>query len=61
MIAFLFGFFAVVAAYYCVRAVLEFKGDGLSVIRIILSGIFCVIMAFYGISSFLTARRISRS
>ncbi len=61
MIGFLFGVFAVGAAYYCVRAILDSKGDPGSIIRVILSGIFFIIMAFYGISSFLRARRISRS
>ena len=61
MIGFLFGVFAVGAAYYCVRAVLDFKGDPGSLIRVLLSGIFFVVMAYYGISSFVRARRISRS
>jgi hypothetical protein len=61
MIGFLFGVFAVAAAYYCVRAVLDSKGDPGSFVRVILSGIFFIVMAYYGISSFLKARRISRS
>ena len=61
MIGFLFGVFAVGASYYCARAFLDSKGDPGSVIRVILSGIFGIIMAYYGISSFVKARRISRS
>ncbi len=61
MIGFLFLVFAAAAGYYCVRAALDTKGDPGNIIRVILSGVFAIVMAFYGISSFLKARRISRS
>ena len=61
MIGFLFCVFAVGAVYYCVRAFLDAKGDPGNIIRVVLSGIFGIIMAYYGISSFVKARRISRS
>ena len=61
MIGFLFGVFAVGMGFYCVDGMIHFKGDAGSVFRILLSGIFAAVMAFYGISSFVKARRISRS
>ena len=61
MIGFLFGVFAVGMGFYCIDGLIHFKGDPGGFFRVLLSGIFAAVMAFYGISSFLKARRISRS
>ena len=44
-----------------VRALREFDGNPASLVRLSLTVVFVAIMGFYGISSFLRARRISRS
>ncbi len=61
VIGFLFVVFAFGAGSYCVRAALDFRGDPASLIRMFLSGIFFVVMLYYGVTSFRKARRISRS
>ncbi len=61
IIGFLFLVFAVVAASYVYRAVRDFGGNMEGLVRIALPGIFAVVMAWFSISSFLRARKISRS
>lgn len=61
VIGFLFIIFAVVAGYYVFNAVRHFEGDVESLVHIILPGLFGALMAYFGISSFLRARKISRS
>ncbi len=61
MIGFTFLVFAVFSGRSVYKAVVEFDGDGESIFRVGLTGIFAVLMAFFGISSFLRARKISRS
>jgi uncharacterized membrane protein len=61
VIGLLFISFAVMAAFSGIRAWRDFAGDAQSLFRVILSAIFSLIMAGYGISSFRRARKISRS
>jgi len=61
IIGFLFIVFAVVAGSYVFRAVRNFDGDVEGLFRIILPGLFGVVMGYFGVSSFLRARKISRS
>ncbi len=61
IIGFLFVVLAVWAVPSGIRSVREFDGDAESFFRILLIGLFVTIMGGYGISSFLRARRISRS
>ena len=61
VIGFLFMIFAVVAAFYVVRAVRSFEGDMEGLFRIVMPGLFGLLMGYFGVSSFLRARRISRS
>ena len=61
MIGFIFLVFAVFSGRSIYKSITEFNGDGQSVFRLALSGIFAVLMTFFGISSFLRARRISKS
>ena len=43
------------------RDVRSFDGDGESLFRLLLTSLFALMMAWFGVSSFLRARRISRS
>jgi len=61
VIGFLFLIFAVVAAFYVVRAVRAFEGDMEGLFRIVMPGLFGLVMGYFGISSFWRARKISRS
>jgi predicted CDP-diglyceride synthetase/phosphatidate cytidylyltransferase len=61
VIGFLFLIFAVVAAFYVFRAVRDFSGDVEGLFRIAMPGMFGLLMGYFGISSFLKARKISRS
>ena len=61
VIGFLFLVFAVVAGFYVFRAARAFEGDIESLLRIVLPALFGLVMGYFGISSFLRARRISRS
>ncbi len=61
MIGFIFLVFAVVAGFAGYRTFRHFTGDPGDLLRIVMCGIFVLIMAAYGISSFLKARKISRS
>jgi hypothetical protein len=61
VIGFLFIVFAVVAAFSGYRTWMRFNGDAADVVRMTLCAVFATIMGGYGISSFLKARKISRS
>jgi hypothetical protein len=61
VIGFMFLVFAVFSARSIYRAVTTFDGDGESIFRLAFTGIFSVLMAFFGITSFLRARKINRS
>jgi predicted CDP-diglyceride synthetase/phosphatidate cytidylyltransferase len=61
VIGFLFLIFAVVAAFYVVRAVRAFEGDLEGLFRIVMPGLFGLVMGYFGVSSFWRARKISRS
>ncbi len=61
VIGFLFIVFTVVAAFYVVRAVRNFDGEVEGLVRIVLPALFGLVMGYFGVSSFLRARKISRS
>ncbi len=61
VIGFIFVVFAVVAGFAGYRTYRHFAGDPGDLVRMVMCGVFAVIMAGYGISSFLKARKISRS
>lgn len=61
MIGFVFLVFAVIAGFSAFRAWQAFDGSGDAVLRIALAGFFAFVMAWLGISSFLRARKISRT
>jgi hypothetical protein len=61
VIGFLFIVFAVVAGFYVIRALRSFEGDIEGLFRIVLPALFGLVMGYFGVSSFLRARKISRS
>jgi hypothetical protein len=61
IIGFVFLVLALWAVPSTLRALREFKGDAESFFRVLLAGLFAVLMVWFGVSSFLRARRISRS
>ena len=61
IVGFVFLALAVWAIPSTIRAVREYEGDADSLFRIALAGLFAVLMIWFGISSFLRARKISRS
>ena len=61
VVGFFFLLFTAMAAYYVFKAVRAFEGDIDGLFRIILPGLFGLVMGYYGVSSFLKARKISRS
>lgn len=61
VIGFVFLALAVWACFSMYRNLRDFTGDGDGLVKILLSGLFVVMMAGFGISSFLRARKISRS
>lgn len=61
IIGFVFICLAIWAIPSTIRAVREFQGDSESVFRIILAGLFAIIMIWFGVGSFLRARKIDRS
>jgi hypothetical protein len=66
VIGFLFLSFAVVFGFKTVRYAMDLdkpgpEGGGGGLIRVAMAGVCTLIMAWYGISSFLRARKISRS
>jgi len=61
VICFLFLVFAAISGFYVFRAARDFEGDIESLLRIVLPALFGLVMGYFGVSSFLRARRISRS
>jgi hypothetical protein len=61
IIGFIFLVLAVWAIPSAVRNMRDFDGDAESFFRVVLSFSFAGLMAYFGITSFLRARRISRS
>ncbi len=61
VIGFLFLVFAVIAGSYVIRAVRDFDGEVEGLVRIVFPGLFGLVMGYFGITSFLRARKISRS
>jgi hypothetical protein len=61
VIGFVFLVFAVMSATSAFRAWRDFDGSGDAVMRLALGGTFTIVMAYFGISSFLRARKISKS
>ena len=61
IIGFVFLALAVWAVPSAYRHIRDFDGDGESLFRVILSSLFALLMIGFGVSSFLRARRISRS
>ena len=61
IIGFIFLVLAIWAIPSAVRNMRQFEGDAESFFRVVLSLSFAGLMAYFGISSFLRARRISRS
>ncbi len=61
MIGFVFLVFALFAGSSAVRAWRAFDGSGDSVIRVALGTGFTFLMAYLGVTSFLRARKITRS
>jgi hypothetical protein len=61
VIGFLFIVFAVVAGFYVFRAVRDFEGDIEGLVHIVFPALFGLVMGYFGVSSFLRARKISRS
>jgi hypothetical protein len=61
VIGFLFLVFAAISGFYVFRAIRSFEGNLESVAHIVFPALFGLVMAYFGVSSFLRARRISRS
>jgi hypothetical protein len=61
VIGFLFLVFAAISGYYVFHAVRIFEGDMEGLAHIVFPAAFGLVMAYFGISSFLKARKISRS
>lgn len=61
IIGFFFLVLAVWAAPHTVRTARQFKGDAESLFRLVISGVFVVIMAWFGIQSFWRARKVPKS
>jgi len=61
VIGFLFIVFTVVSAFYVVRAVRNFDGEIEGLFRIVLPALFGLVMGYFGVTSFLRARKITRS
>lgn len=61
VIGFLFLVFAALCAYYVFKGVQGFKGDVESLVHIVFPALFGMVMGYFGVNSFVRARRISRS
>ncbi len=61
LIGFLFLVFAVTSGLSAFRAWRNFDGSSDSIMRLALGLAFSLVMAYFGVTSFLRARRISRS
>jgi hypothetical protein len=60
-IAFIFFALAVLAVPSAYRHIKNFEGDAQDFFRVVLSCGFAVIMIFFGVTSYIRARKISRS
>jgi hypothetical protein len=60
IIGFLFVVLAGLAVPSALRSFREFKGDAESFFRVILTGLFILVMAGFGVSSFLRAHKVSK-
>jgi hypothetical protein len=61
LIGLVFLVFAVAAVPQAIRGIRDYNGDAGSLIRLVITIVFGLVMAVFGIQSFLRARRISRS
>jgi hypothetical protein len=61
VIGFLFLVIAVVPAVSLIRDLRRFDGSPDMLFRVVLTGVFALLMAYFGVTSFLRARRLSRS
>jgi ABC-type transport system involved in cytochrome c biogenesis permease subunit len=61
IIGFVFLAFAVWTVPSAYRHIRDFNGDSDSLFRLILTSLFSLIMIYFGVTSFLRARKISRS
>ena len=61
VIGFMFFVLAGWGALWLIRTFRQFQGDGEALFKIVLVGVFVLMMTLFGISSFRAARRISRS
>jgi hypothetical protein len=61
MIGFVFLVMGSAAIPSMVRNVRSYSGDAESLFRILLTGVFAALMAYFAVTSFLRARKISRS
>ena len=61
VMGFLFIVIAAGAGVYVIRAIRNFEGDIEGLFRIVLPALFGLVMGYFGVSSFLRARKISRS
>ena len=61
VVGFTFFVFAALGALWLFRHVRQFQGDGETLFKIVLVGVFVVAMTGFGFTSFRHARRISRS
>ena len=61
IIGFIFLALAVWAVPAAYRHVRDFNGEGESLFRLILSCLFALLMIYFGVTSFLRAKKISRS
>jgi len=61
VIGFVFVVFAVFVGFATWRRATDFSGDVGGLLILIASGLFVLLLAYFGLTSFLRARRISRS
>jgi hypothetical protein len=61
LIGLFFAIFALVILASLIKGVMDFKGDGDSLFRLVLMGFAFVVMAAYGLQSYLKVRKINRS
>ena len=61
VIGFLFFALAVPALFSAIKTVHGFDGAGSSVLKLVITTVFALLMLGFGISSFLRARKIARS
>jgi hypothetical protein len=61
IIGFLFLVLAAMAVPSLIRTVRAFEGDAEGLFRIVLTVLFALVMVYFGVASFLRARKISRS